>query len=1004
MAGPAGTTTLTRGPRHGFAARRRVAVAALDAVLTEFVHRDTAARHLHLDTDDEDSAFLLAFTTPAPDSTGVTHVLEHVVLCGGERYPSRRAFFGMLGRTLSTTMNAFTTEDCTAFHFSTPSPADFENLLSVYLDAAFFARLDPLDFRQEGCRVEFERSGDPRSPLVRRGVVLNEMKGLMTEPDQQLQQALNQALFPSGPYRFNAGGDPWRIPELTPEALRAYHRRHYHPGNAIFMSAGKVQADWVQRRLEEWALARYPPATGAGDGRAALVGLGPTAVRSAPTRTVIRFPVTGGNGATRAGVEPSPSVAVGWVLGDTADARAVLRAQLLSRCLLEQKAAPLREALERTELGARSLSSGGVQDSRRRLTFHCGLRGCEAENAGALEARVLEVLTRVARDGLAADRLESGIDQMRRELLEREDRRHPHPLKLLARMLPAALYGGDVATAVDPQPALASLRDLVESPRRCADWVRRTLLENASRACVALVPDPEGGERLRAEDRTRLAHQHAAMNDAARERVAADAAALRARQSRAADENEDALPALGLDAIGPAPVAPALQPTTLTGIKVWISAGRTNQLFYARLSIDVPRLEADLVDEVGTYCEALAELGHGGLDVHQTRARIDRVCDRLQVEPRALAVEDGARSDGDRPGRALLLVCGRALQAQHDALATVIADASYHARFDDEAVLHEVLARAFERRAREVTRWGHVYAQRAAAACLDGWAALAERWQGMTSLEGLALGAGGGETLARVRGRLARLRESLATASKQLQLVCDAGSGAAAWDTAPWSRLASAPGSGPPLQTAAPVAGTGTAWLVDSPVSYCARVFPAVTSGHDDAAPLAVLAAHLDGEPLQCAIRERGGAYGAGARYCPRTSTIRFFSYRDPRLGDTLADFDRAAEQAHDRPPSGRCLESAVLRVIRELDRTKAFQSAAMESYLDVLQGRDATRGGPLRAAVLQVEPEQIAAVAARYLQPQRGRTGVLAPAGRTRELEGLGLSINRLRGLARKG
>ena len=81
----------------------------------------------------EDRAFLMALRTRRrPDSTGLTHVLEHLVMCGSERYPCRRAFFAMLGRTLSTTMNALTTEDCTAYHFATRSLADYENLLSVY--------------------------------------------------------------------------------------------------------------------------------------------------------------------------------------------------------------------------------------------------------------------------------------------------------------------------------------------------------------------------------------------------------------------------------------------------------------------------------------------------------------------------------------------------------------------------------------------------------------------------------------------------------------------------------------------------------------------------------------------------------------------------------------------------------------------------------------------------------------------------------------------------------
>ena len=42
-----------------------------------------------------------------------------------------------------------------------------------------------------------------------------------------------------------------------------------------------------------------------------------------------------------------------------------------------------------------------------------------------------------------------------------------------------------------------------------------------------------------------------------------------------------------------------------------------------------------------------------------------------------------------------------------------------------------------------------------------------------------------------------------------------------------------------------------------------------------------------------------------GARYCKRTATVRMFSYRDPRLGETLGDFDRAIEAMQLEPPVG---------------------------------------------------------------------------------------------------
>ena len=79
---------------------------------------------------------------------------------------------------------------------------DFQNLLSVYLDAAFAANLNPLDFAQEGIRIELE-NGQP----VYKGVVFNEMKGAMSAPSDQLYHQLAHHLFPETTYHYNSGGD-----------------------------------------------------------------------------------------------------------------------------------------------------------------------------------------------------------------------------------------------------------------------------------------------------------------------------------------------------------------------------------------------------------------------------------------------------------------------------------------------------------------------------------------------------------------------------------------------------------------------------------------------------------------------------------------------------------------------------------------------------------------------------------------------------------------------------
>jgi Zn-dependent M16 (insulinase) family peptidase len=83
------------------------------------------------------------------DSKGL-HIFLNIQHCGSEKFPVRDPFFLMIRRSLNTFMNAFTAADWTAYPFATQNKKDFQNLLSVYLDAAFAANLNPLDFAQEG--------------------------------------------------------------------------------------------------------------------------------------------------------------------------------------------------------------------------------------------------------------------------------------------------------------------------------------------------------------------------------------------------------------------------------------------------------------------------------------------------------------------------------------------------------------------------------------------------------------------------------------------------------------------------------------------------------------------------------------------------------------------------------------------------------------------------------------------------------------------------------------
>ena len=86
---------------------------------------------------------------------------------------------------------------------------DLVNLMDVYLDAVFHPDIyrRPVIFQQEGWHRELEGEGED-ARLVVNGVVYNEMKGALSEPDSVLYDGLSAALFPDTTYRFESGGTP----------------------------------------------------------------------------------------------------------------------------------------------------------------------------------------------------------------------------------------------------------------------------------------------------------------------------------------------------------------------------------------------------------------------------------------------------------------------------------------------------------------------------------------------------------------------------------------------------------------------------------------------------------------------------------------------------------------------------------------------------------------------------------------------------------------------------
>ena len=212
---------------------------AVDAQVVLFEHQKTGAKVMYIANDDTNRTFDLTFLTHAIDDTGLPHVFEHATLDGSEKYPSKTLFFNLIYQTYNTFMNAMTYNRMTTFPVASLSEDQLLKYADYYTDSCLHPLImeDESIFREEAWRY---RMADEESPLTIEGTVYSEMLGAVTTQTQAAGNFLADA-FPGSWIRYESGGNPDVIPEMTYESLKAYHDLYYHPSNCIAYLYGDIE-------------------------------------------------------------------------------------------------------------------------------------------------------------------------------------------------------------------------------------------------------------------------------------------------------------------------------------------------------------------------------------------------------------------------------------------------------------------------------------------------------------------------------------------------------------------------------------------------------------------------------------------------------------------------------------------------------------------------------------------------------------------------------------------
>ncbi len=934
---------------HGFTVRTRENLPEIDGTAYVLDHAKSGAQLLYLQNADANKAFSISFKTPPADDTGVFHILEHSVLCGSDKFPVKEPFVNLLKSSMQTFLNAMTFPDKTVYPVASTNEKDLVNLMDVYMDAVLHPAIyhKRTIFEQEGWHYEVEE-GDQR--LALNGVVYNEMKGALSDPTSVLYDELQAALFPDTAYRFESGGTPRAIPDLTYERFLEEHARHYRLDNSYLTLYGNVDIDAMLAFLDESYLS--PVADEQAASRAA----------QEPRKLELQAPVEHlGRVKDMATAPENACMGLGYVLGSASERTRMVAADILIDAIMGSNEAPLKRALLDADLA--DDAQAFVADALLQPFAVIQLRGLKEGAAARFRSVVDETLRDLAEGGLDHALVEASLS--RAEFTMREhDFGMADGVALSIAALSGWLYDDDAACDyLRYEDDFAFLRGAL-AEGYFERLIREAFLESNHMAEVEVRPTTGDGNAFEAE---RLATAEANMGPQDWQHVADEQAELRRLQEEPdSPEALASLPVLSVDDLSEAPAEPPLALAADTPVPCLRHRIPTHGIAYAYRYFDLGCLSFDELP----YATVLAiVLGKLATESH-TAAEVDTLVQN-KLGNLSFFVEVHENPEDRDDLRPLMVASSSPLSENAADLATLPNEIMLTTKLNDAAKIKDVLVQKRVGMEQGFATAGHSAAMQRAASYYLPAAVVREQLGGVDFYRFLKdlldhYDERADDLSAKLADMAARifsdecLTVSFTGSDGDFERYWEAGgslgrSGAQGDASAP---------AGKPARLAVPAPlPKNEAFVVTADVTYVACGYDRRLEGVPYSGTWAVASRVLSFDYLWNEVRVKGGAYGTGFQ-ATRAGNLRFYSYRDPHLAETLERFRGAGAWLAAFDPDDDQMDGYVVSTVATIDAPlKARELARRQDGLHFAH-LDAQARLKTRAEAARTRAEDVRALA----------------------------------------
>ncbi len=888
---------------HGFIKTREEFVKEINARVHMMTHEKTGARLMHIENDDPNKTFSISFRTPPSDDTGLPHILEHSVLCGSRNFPTKEPFVELAKGSLNTYLNAMTYSDKTMYPISSQNDQDFINLMTVYLDGVFFPNIydNPLILKQEGWNYKLDR---PTDDISYQGVVYNEMKGAFSSPEGILFRKIEESLFPDTVYRFESGGDPVSIPELTQEQFLAFHKDYYHPSNSYICLYGDGDINEHLRLIDQEYLSHF-------DKRQVESAIPIQEAFSSMREITCQYPI--GEGEKE---QDKTYLALNFVIEDTSHKDIMLAMEVLEHLLLETPGAPLKKALIDAGIGQDVF--GSYDTSIQQPVFSIVVKNASQDQKEAFYRIVMDTLQTLVTQGISKKLVEGALNSKEFELREADFGGYSKGLLYAIQSMKTWLYDQDPLINLKYEDELKDIKQSLKTSY-LEDIIDKYLINNNHSSLIIMNPEVGLTKRVDEVLQNQLRTFKESLSEEEIQKLVDDTQALQKIQSTP-DTKEDLekIPTLSLEDLEKEANYPQYQVHKQGGIPFIMTPEVTNEIAYINLYYDLRGIDEVLIPYVGILVGLLGKLDTNNYSYEDLNNEINIHTGGIQYH--ILAPNKVDHQDEYVPQ---FVVRSKVLYDKLSDLSSLIDEIIRQTKFDQSSRIHEIIREMKSRMEMSINQDGHQVAFNRLLSYFSQKACFNETIRGLQFYQ----------TVSHIENNFDDMKDEVIGNLKKAYAILNNKNRITIGVTAEphhheaiqntflhmVSKMEESSYEKTNLVYNLDQLAKNEALLIPSNVQYVAKGYDFNQLGLAYHGSMNVLKNILAMDYLWNQVRVQNGAYGCFAEF-GRSGNMFFVSYRDPSVGKTLDTYNQAANYLENFTVSQRDMTKYIIGTISKLD------------------------------------------------------------------------------------